>query len=135
MTAVVQRSTNYTVAAVLNLVTSVVSIVFSMPALIDGADATNSSGDQPPYIVMVLGFAIGVAGLISTYGVWKVQRWGVVLTIVINALNFLSAIPGIPFAPTLWMHIAATASCVVSALIIWLLLRRRKAMALAGVSA
>ncbi len=135
MTAVVQRSTNYTVAALLNLATSVAGIVLSLPALIDGADATSSSGDQPPFAVMVLGFAIGVAGLISSYGVWKVQRWGVVVTIVINALNFLSSVPGIPFAPSWGIRIGATTSCVASALIIWLLLRRRKAPAMAGVSA
>lgn len=135
MTAVVHRSTNYTVAAILNLIASLVSIVFSIPVLFDGADATNKSADQPPFVVIVLGFALGVAGVISSYGVWKVQRWGVVVTIVVNALNFLSAVPGIPFAPNWGLRIAATLTCVVSALIIWLLLRRRKAPAVVGVSA
>lgn len=135
MTAVVQRSTNYTVAVALNVISSLASVVFSIPVLFDGADATSESADQPPFVVIVLGFALGVAGLISSYGVWKVQRWGVVVTIVVNALNFLSAVPGVPFAPTMGLRLAATSTCVVSAIIIWLLLRRRKAPAVVGVSA
>ena len=135
MTAVVQRSTNYTVAVLLNLALSVQNVVFTLPAIFDGADATNKSADSPPFGIMLAAFALGLFGLISSYGVWKGQRWGVVITIVVNALNFLSAIPGIPFAPNMGLRIAAIATCVAAAVIIWLLLRRRKAPVLAGVSA
>lgn len=135
MTAVVQRSTNYTIAAVLNLVLSVQNVVFTLPALFDGADATNRSSDSPPFVVMLVAFALGLLGLISTYGVWKGQRWGVVVTIVVNALNFLSAVPGIPFAPNIGLRIAAILTCLVAAAVIWLLLRRRKAPAVTGASA
>lgn len=135
MTAVVQRSTNYTIAALLNLALSLEGIVFALPALFDGADATNKSSDAPPFFIVVLAFALGVIGLVSSYGVWKSQRWGVVLTIVISALNFLSAIPGVPFAPNMGLRIAAILTCVAAIAIIWLLLRRRKAPALVGVSA
>mgnify|MGYP006381575969 CR=1 FL=1 len=135
MTAVVQRSTNYTVAVVLNLALSLQNVVFTLPAIFDGADATNKSADSPPFVIMLAAFALGLVGLISSYGVWRVQRWGVVITIVVNALNFLSAIPGIPFAPNLALRISAILTCAAAAAIIWLLLRRRKAPALAGASA
>lgn len=135
MTAVVKRSKNYTVAALLNLALSLQNVIFTLPALFDGADATDKSGDSPPFVVMVIAFALGLIGLISSYGVWKGQRWGVVVTIVINALNFLSAIPGVPFAPNMALRLSAIATCVVSAAVIWLLLRRRKALAVVGASA
>ena len=117
------RPKTYTVAAILQLLVSIVSVVFSFPMLVQGADTVNRAGDAPPFFIAILGFGIGLLGLVSAYGVWRNQKWGVILTIVLRTVDGLSALPGILFAPTFAFKIAASAgvlsSIVVIALLLW----------------
>ena len=86
MSSLVYRSRAHSAAAILNAVVSVMSILLTLPVLPDGSKAVDAANDQPPFGVIVLVFALGIIGLISSYGVWTGQRWGVILTIVVNAV-------------------------------------------------
>jgi hypothetical protein len=112
------RPKTYTIAAILQLLISLFAIVLTIPELAQGS----SAAEAPPYFVVLLAFAAGILGLVSAYGVWQNQKWGVILTIVLRALDGLAALPGILFAPTSLLWISAIVGVIVSALIIVLLL-------------
>jgi uncharacterized membrane protein (DUF2068 family) len=61
-----------------------------------------------PAFVVYLGVALGVAGLLAAAGLWVLKRWALWLTIVVSALNILSAAPGLAFAPSAGLRAAAT---------------------------
>jgi hypothetical protein len=73
-----------------------------------------------PTFVVYLGVALGVAGLLAAAGLWMLRRWALWLTIVVSALNILSAAPGMAFAPNAGLQAAATVTVVGSALVILL---------------
>jgi hypothetical protein len=57
-----------------------------------------------PAVVLYSGVALGFAGLAATGGLWMLKRWGLWLTIVTSAINFLWAAPGLAVVLTtpLW---------------------------------
>jgi hypothetical protein len=71
-----------------------------------------------PAFVVYLGVVLGVGGIIGAAGLWTLRKWSIWLTIVVSALNLLSAAPGITAAPNAALQVAATLTVVVSALII-----------------
>ena len=117
------RPKTYTIAAILQFLVSVFSVVASIPLLVQGATTVEIAGESPPFFIVILGFSIGLLGLISAYGVWRNQKWGVILTILLRAVDGLSALPGILFAPTVALTIAASvgvlSAIVVIALLLW----------------
>jgi hypothetical protein len=127
----ISRSTALKIAAVLAFLIGAFNVVVSLPAVTQGAAVINASPDSPPYIVMLIGLLAGVAGMIAAYGTWKQQRWGIVLTIILTAINGLSAAPGILFAPETFLFIAAIFTVIISILIIVLCLWRDPKPALA----
>ncbi len=55
----------------------------------------------PPLFIALFAFIVdGVGGLIAVFGLWKLQRWGLLLTSVIAALSILVAVPGLWLAPS-----------------------------------
>jgi len=84
-----------------------------------------------PAVVLYSGIVLGVAGLIAAVGLWLLKRWSFWLTIVVSALNLLSAAPGIAFAPGA-VKIVAAVGVLVSAVIIVLVLRSVSRRALAA---
>jgi peptidoglycan/LPS O-acetylase OafA/YrhL len=48
-----------------------------------------------PTIVLFLGIALGVLGLLAAGGLWMLRRWGLLLTIIVSVLNILLAAPWI----------------------------------------
>lgn len=118
------RATALKIAAVLSILISLTSIVFSLPMITSGAAAVEQSGEAPPFVVVMLSLLTGVVGLVAAYGTWNQQRWGIVLTILVNLLNGLSAAPGILFAPTTELFIAATLTVILTIAIIVLCLWR-----------
>ena len=116
------RSTNYTIAAILQAVLSIINIVGALVFLPRGAEALNNSGDSPPYVVLMLALVVGVLGLVSAWGVWKTKRWGVILTILLRVVDGMAALPGMIFAPTSLLLIFSTGGVIASVVIIGLLL-------------
>ena len=71
-----------------------------------------------PAFVIYLGVVLGIAGLVAAAGLWMLRQWSIWLTIIVSALNVLSAAPGIAFAPDAALQVAATITVVGSAIII-----------------
>jgi hypothetical protein len=85
-----------------------------------------------PEFVIYLGVILGITGLAAAAGLWMLKKWSVWLTIIVSALNILSAAPGIAFAPNVALQIAATITVVGSVLIIVLVVRPNSRRAFAA---
>ena len=57
-------------------------------------------------------------------GAWAGQRWGVVLTIVMNSLSFIIGVPGIFFSGRAFLEVTSVLGCIANVVVIVLLLRR-----------
>jgi hypothetical protein len=116
------RPTALKIAAVLSFLLSASGVIFSLPLIAQGATAVEQGGETPPYFVLLSGLIFGVVGIVAAFGTWKGQRWGIILTILANVVNGLGAAPGLLFAPTPGLLIAASVTVVLSIAIIVLCL-------------
>jgi hypothetical protein len=116
------RPKTYTIAAILWFLNSAIGVVTSIPQLAQGATAFNQTTPGPPYVVVLIGTLVAAMGLVSAYGVWRNQKWGVVLTIILSVINGLLALPGVVLAPTLGIKLFALSGVVLHGIIIALLL-------------
>ena len=104
-----QRPQAVTIAAALLALFSVLNLIGTLiPAFSNGV----------PAIVVYGSAVLGLLGLAAAYGLWTLRRWGVWLTVILSALNVLSAAPGIAFAPTTVLFVAALVTVVGCALVI-----------------
>src|SRR5829696_3083105 len=71
-----------------------------------------------PEFVVYLGVVLGIAGMVTSAGLWMLRKWSVWLTIIVSGRNLLSAAPGMAFAPHIALQVAAAVTVVVSTLII-----------------
>jgi uncharacterized membrane protein (DUF2068 family) len=120
---VVDRSKSFQVAAGLQLFLSLGAVVMALPMLPRGAEALNQATDAPPYFIVVLTLIVGALGIVSSYGVWRMQKWGVILTLLLRIVDGLAALPGVLFAPTMVLQVTAGIGVVLSIVVIVLLLR------------
>jgi hypothetical protein len=118
------RSRNYLIGAALAGLLSLANTVVALVTMSQGAHQINSASNQPPYAVMVIEVIIGLTGLVAAYGVLKSLRWAVVLTLVLMVVNVLISLPGIPAGPTAFDKIGSFVGLIVSAAVIYFLLRR-----------
>ena len=95
-------------------VAAIVLAVFSLVNLI--SPLLPSEGI--PEFVIYLGVVVGIAGLAAAAGLWMLRKWSMWLTIIVSVVNFLSAAPGLAFAPNAALQVAATITVVGSAIII-----------------
>lgn len=103
-----QRPPAVTAAAALLALFSVLNLIGTLvPAFSNGV----------PAMVVYGGAVLGLLGLAAAYGLWTLKRWGIWLTVILSALNVLSAAPGIAFAPTTVLFVAALVTVVAYALI------------------
>jgi uncharacterized membrane protein (DUF2068 family) len=112
------RPKTYTAAAMLQVLHSAMYVIITIPFLMRGADRP----DPPPFLVDLLLFAVAVLGFIASYGVWRNQRWGVLVTIALCVLAGLLHLPGLLFAPGIIGKIETVASLILVVAIIILLL-------------
>ena len=112
------------IAAILSLLIGLVGFFGALPLLARGATGANLATDSPPYVILLLGFVFAILRMTGAYGVWVKQRWGIVITILANAIDSILALPGIVFAPTLGLWLSATIATLVSIVIIVLCLWR-----------
>jgi hypothetical protein len=118
------RSRNYTIAAVLAGLLSLMNAITALVLLPQGANKINHASNQPPYAVDLVSVVIGLIGIVAAYGVFRMQRWGVVSTLVLMVINVLISLPGIPFGPTTLDKVSSVVGVVASAAAIYFLLRR-----------
>src|SRR5690349_12544264 len=79
------RPKTYTAAAIVQFLLSAMNGIGSIPFLMRGA----ATPDNPPFFVELVLFATAILGFISAYGVWRNQRWGVLVTIGLCILTGL----------------------------------------------
>ena len=117
-----KRPIQITVAAILQVVVGVAGAVFAISVIQQGA-TSGTTDDGPGVMFMAMGFATALLSLVSAYGLWLNQKWGKVLAIVTRAVDGLTALPGLFFAPTTNWQIAAllgvTISIAVIVLVLW----------------
>jgi len=119
------RPRSHTIAAVLIVLYSLISLMFELPNLMQGPGELTPGVEGPPVFLTIINFTLLILGLVSAYGVWQGQKWGVLLAIIIAALSALSGIPAILFAPFLALRLSGVLGVIWSAAIIVLLLRPR----------
>ena len=87
-----KATTLYKAAVIIHALSSIAGIVQTFPLLLHGP---NDPGNPAiPWIVVVSAALLSVAGVLSAYGAWHGQKWGIWLTVVTEALNGLLALPG-----------------------------------------
>jgi hypothetical protein len=118
------RSRNYVIAAVLAGLLNLANAITALVLLPQGAAKINHSSNQPPYAVILIEVVIGLIGLVAAYGVFRTQRWGVILTLVLMVINVLISLPGIAFGPTAYDKVASAVAVIVAGAAIYFLLRR-----------
>src|ERR687895_1604584 len=108
LTPMRSRPVPVTVAAVIQALFS----LLSLPGpLLPGSEGV-------PAVVLYSGVVLAVVGLVASAGLWMLKKWGLWLTIIVNALGGLSATPGVVAAPNAALQAAAVVGVLISALII-----------------
>ena len=97
---------------------TIAAIVLALTSLLQLPGPLFPGAEEIPAVVIYGGIVLGIAGLVAAVGLWMLKRWSFWLTIVVSALNLLSAAPGVAAAPNAGLQAAATGGVVVSALII-----------------
>jgi uncharacterized membrane protein (DUF2068 family) len=100
-----------TVAAILLVLLSLFDFPWPYEILFPGAE-------EPPAIILYSGYVVGVVGLVAAVGLWMLKPWSYWTTIVVSALNFLLALPGVLFAPGAALKAVIAVTEVVAILII-----------------
>jgi hypothetical protein len=114
------RPRSYTIAAVLLVLYSLVAVLFELPNLARGSAPAE---EAPPFALTIVNFTLAILGFVAVYGVWRVQKWGVVLAIAVCGLSFLTSLPAVIFAPDLAFRLGGLVSMVWLVAMIVLLLR------------
>jgi len=114
------RPRSYTIAVALLVLYCLISLLFELPNLARGGAP---AADAPPFVLTIVNFTITILGFVAAYGVWRVQKWGVVLAVAVCGLFVLTSLPAILFAPSLAFRLIGGLGVVWAAAIIVLLLR------------
>jgi hypothetical protein len=116
------RLSLYRWGVLLHTASSLYAVFTSLPTLMQGPDAQTITEGVPQFVIVVSAL-LGMAGLVSAYGAWQEQKWGIALTIALEAVNGLLALPGVLFAPTEFARISAIAGVLVAVFVIYAMLR------------
>lgn len=125
------RSTALKIAAGIVLLLALLDLfVYEIPALMLGQAAVNqvatADGGGPPFFMVLLSSAMDVLGIVTAYGLWRAQRWGMILAIVISAFTVLSGLVAALFAGDVGTRIVAGVGVVLSLMTIVLCLWRER---------
>ena len=118
------RLRNYTIAAILAAVVSLFDAVVALVLLPQGSSKINHSHTQPPYAAIVVVLVVGLVGFVAAYGVFRIQRWAVILTLVLMVLTVLIQLPGIAFGSNALQVSSSVLCLLIAAGAIFFLLRR-----------
>lgn len=116
------RPKTYTIAAILWFLNSAVGVIIAIPSLAQGATTFNQTTPGPPYAVVFIGTIVATMGIVSSYGIWRNQKWGIILTIILCVISGLLALPGVILAPTGGVKLFAASGVIFNIIIIALLL-------------
>ena len=99
-----QRPLPVTIAVILHALLGLAAIFLTIPEMTGSV----SPDEGPPMFIVVTSLIIGILSLVSAWGAWQGKKWGQISTIVLRALDGLSAAPGIFVAPTPMLSIASS---------------------------
>jgi hypothetical protein len=108
-TTMPRRPVIVTVAAVLCAVNAIANLV-------------PFGGNDIPTPVIYGSVVLGAIGLVGAFGLWRVRRWGAVLSSAVLVLGALLAAPGILFAPSLPLRLLASVGVLVAVVVLTLIL-------------
>ena len=95
------RPTALKIAAAISAFLALVELfVYDLPGLMSGAAAVDqiaSTGEGPPFAVVIVQTITSLAALLGAYGSWNGRRWGVALVVVCTVLMLLASIMGTLF--------------------------------------
>ena len=120
-----RRSGLYKSAVIVHALNSLFLVLATFPALMQGPRAHTITEGVPQFVLVTTAF-IGAAGLVSAYGAWQGQQWGIVLSILVEVINGILALPGVLVAPSLFARIAAVISALIALFVVAALLARPK---------
>lgn len=112
-----QKTTLYKSAVIVHALNSLAGVLLPLPALLQGPDAPGILNGVPQ-VVLVTSALMSVIGLVSAYGAWTGQKWGVWLTILLEVGNGLLALPGVLLAPTNGARISAVIGVLTAAFVV-----------------
>ena len=116
------RSTGLKIAAVILWVIALLGMfTVGIPFLANGMAATT---DGPPFWLVVLSFAVDAITIVVAYGVWRAERWGIILAIAISVFNALLNTMGALFDTQMELQIMAGVFVFASLGVIYLCLRQ-----------
>jgi hypothetical protein len=113
--ATVVRPPAVAIATVLMVILAVANIAL---IVIPGAS------DDIPMLALIGGLILGIVALPASVGLWRCRRWGMIATVVISVLNFVSSVPGIALGSSAFAIVSSVILTVVSAATIMLALAR-----------
>jgi hypothetical protein len=85
-----------------------------------------------PTVVLFLGIALGVLGLLAAGGLWMLRRWGFLLTIIVSLLNILLVAPWIAVESQATGKLLAGVAAGGFALVLFLVMQRNSRRAFAA---
>jgi len=104
-----------TVAAILLVLLSLTEFPFLWWFFFPGMEA-------PPAFVLYSDIVVGVVGLLVAVGLWIIRTWSLRATLISCVLNLLLGAPGVVMAPTARVRVTVSATEVVAAFIIALVM-------------
>jgi hypothetical protein len=119
------RSIPITVAAILLVLLSLFNFPWPYELLFPG-------GEEPPALLLYIGYVVGIVGLIAAVGLWMLKPWSLWLTVAVSVLNFLLGLPGVLFAPGAALKAAIALTEIVAVLVIVLVMLPSSRRALAA---
>ena len=84
--------------------------------------------------VLFLGITLGILGLLAAGGLWRLRRWGLLLTVIVSLLNILLAAPWIAVESQATDKLLAGVTVVGFALVLFLVMRPNSRRAFAATS-
>ena len=118
----VSRLTGLKIAAVILWAIALLGIVVvGIPILASGAAG---SADGPPFWLVVFSFVVDALTIVVAFGVWRAERWGIILAIIISAFNAVLNTMGALGDPDAAFRIMAGVLVFASLSVIYLCLRR-----------
>lgn len=112
----------YRLAVILFALGSLLTVIMFIPSLLN--PVTEGLTPRIPQVIILTAVLSGAAGLIAAYGAWQRQKWGIRLTVILSALNGLSALPGVLAAPSEAARVGAVATVLLAIFVIAVMLRR-----------
>ena len=119
----VSRSTGLKIAAVILWTIAILGIVTVGIPMLAGGAAASANADGPPFWLVVFSFVVDALTIVVAYGVWRAERWGIILAIVISAFNAVLNTAGVLGSSEVAMQIMTGIFVFASLGVIYLCLR------------